>query len=96
MWIGGVLPKKMKQDAGRGYCYAERESNLKHVRFESNTTRADETRSDRIGLLRLRARRGPGLPDLGCLLVGRNALPDNPLHSTLGGEVSTSETPTAR
>ena len=31
MQIGGVLPKTMEQDAGRGYCYARRESNLKHV-----------------------------------------------------------------
>ena len=38
MWIGGVLPKTMEQDAGRGYCYARRESNLKHVRLESKTT----------------------------------------------------------
>ena len=30
------------------------------------------------------------------LLVGRNALPENPIHITLGGEVSTSETPNAR
>lgn len=24
MWIGDVLPKIMEQDAGRGYCYAMR------------------------------------------------------------------------
>ena len=37
LWIGGVLPKTMEQDAGRGYCYARRESNLKHVQLESKT-----------------------------------------------------------
>lgn len=31
MWIGGVLPKTIEQDAGRGYCYTRRESNLKYV-----------------------------------------------------------------
>jgi hypothetical protein len=31
-WIRSVLPKIMEQDAGSGYCYAKRESNLKHVR----------------------------------------------------------------
>jgi hypothetical protein len=35
MWIGSVLPKTIEQDAGRGYCYAGRESNLKHVLRES-------------------------------------------------------------
>ena len=42
MQIGGVLPKTMEQDAGRGYCYARRESNLEHIRFESKTTHPAE------------------------------------------------------
>jgi len=29
-WIGGVLPMALEEDAGRGYCYARRESTLKH------------------------------------------------------------------
>jgi hypothetical protein len=41
-WIGGVLPKTMERDAGIGYCYARRESNLKHVRCESKTTHQAE------------------------------------------------------
>jgi hypothetical protein len=32
----------MEQDAGRGYCYARRESNLKHVQLESKTTHQAE------------------------------------------------------
>jgi hypothetical protein len=31
MWIEGVLPKKVQEDAGGGYCYARKESNLKHM-----------------------------------------------------------------
>jgi hypothetical protein len=44
-----------------------------------------EARTDRTGLLRA----------IGRLLVGRNALPENPIHNTLGGKTSTSETPDA-
>jgi hypothetical protein len=58
--------------------------------------RTDEARTNLIGLLRSIARRGLGLSNLFCLLVGRNALPEHPVHLTLGGDVSTSETPTAR
>jgi hypothetical protein len=28
VWIGGVLPMAMEEDARRGYCYAGRESTL--------------------------------------------------------------------
>lgn len=31
MLLGGVLPKTINQNAGRGYCYVRRESNLKHM-----------------------------------------------------------------
>ena len=55
--------------------------------------RVDKARTDLTGLLWLIARRGPGLPNLCRLLVGRNALPEHPIHITLGGEASTSETP---
>ena len=47
---------------------------------------ANEARTDRTGLLRLRSRRGPGLPTLCRLLVGRNALPEHPLYITLDRE----------
>ena len=57
---------------------------------------ADERRTDRSGLLWLRARRGPCLPNLCRLLVGRNALPENPVHLTFSEDASTSETPTTR
>ena len=54
--------------------------------------RTDEARTDRTGLCRLIARRGPGLPNLCRLLVGRHALPEHPAHLTLGGDASTSGT----
>jgi hypothetical protein len=38
VWIGGVLPKIIEREAGRDYCYARRESNLKHMRCESKST----------------------------------------------------------
>ena len=31
IWIGSDLPKTREQGAGRGYCYARRESNLKQA-----------------------------------------------------------------
>ena len=58
--------------------------------------RADEARKDRSGLLRLIARGGPGLSNFCRLLIGRNALPENPLHITLDGDASPSETSNAR
>jgi len=57
--------------------------------------RADEARTDRTGLRRLIARRGPGLPNLCRLLVVRTALPENPIHLMLGGEASSSATTNA-
>ena len=48
---------------------------------------------DLAGLLQLIARREPGLPDLCCLLVSRKALPEYPIHITLGEDASTSATP---
>lgn len=58
--------------------------------------RADEARADLTRLLRLRARRGPGLSNLSGLLVGRHALPEHPIHLTLGGDASPFETPKAK
>ena len=58
--------------------------------------RAGQARMNLTALLQLRARRGPGLPNLCRLLADRNAPPENPLHLTLGGDASTSETPKAR
>ena len=59
-------------------------------------TAADEARTDLTGLRRSIARRGPGLANLCRLPVGRNALLENPVHITLGGDASASKTPNAR
>ena len=39
--------------------------------------------------------RGPGPANLRRLLVGRDALPEHPVHITLGGDTSAPETPNA-
>jgi hypothetical protein len=33
VWIRGVLPMAMEEDARRGYCYVRRESTLKHMLY---------------------------------------------------------------
>jgi len=50
---------------------------------------------DLTELRRSIARRGPGLANLYRLLIGRNALPEHPVHITLGGEASATKTPKA-
>jgi hypothetical protein len=37
-WIGGILPLTVEREAGSGYPYVRRESNLKYVGFESKPT----------------------------------------------------------
>jgi hypothetical protein len=65
-------------------------------RFRQTAAHADEAGMDWAGLVRSIARRGPGLSNLCHLLVGRHALPEHPVHGTLGGAASASERPKAR
>jgi hypothetical protein len=67
----------------------------KDQRKEYKLVRAGGARTDLTRFRRAIVRRGPSLPNLVRLLVGRNALPEHPAHITLGGGTSASKTPNA-